>query len=217
MYKARTAVFIALDPQILVSAAGRCNKSGYTRLEEIRENAVGSSCLMPEPSCEQRFEEWDPRHRDRVRAFVFAMVRRADVAEDLTQDVFCLAWEARESYREQGKCLAYLLKIADRLVCRWSRQRRLVANLDQEGWKCHEPVSRAVAPLDVAARSEQMALLAEAMERLSPIQRRVLLLRYYGQLGFAEIADVTETPLNTVLSHCRRGMEALRSLLGPNL
>jgi DNA-directed RNA polymerase specialized sigma24 family protein len=41
----------------------------------------------------------------------------------------------------------------------------------------------------------------------------VLLLRYYGQFSFAEIAEMTGWPMNTALSHCRRGLEALRKLL----
>ncbi len=139
-----------------------------------------------------------------------------DIAEDLTQDVFCRAWEARESYQEQGKGLAYLLKIADRMVCKWWRWRKPVANLDKDGWACHEPASPTATPLDIAATAEQVSLLATAMEHLSPIQQRVLLLRYYGQLNFAEIAEITESPLSTTLSHCRRGMEALRKLLGPD-
>jgi DNA-directed RNA polymerase specialized sigma24 family protein len=40
-----------------------------------------------------------------------------------------------------------------------------------------------------------------------------LLLRYYGQLGFAEIADEIRCPLSTTLSHCRRGLETLRAIL----
>jgi RNA polymerase sigma-70 factor, ECF subfamily len=51
------------------------------------------------------------------------------------------------------------------------------------------------------------------LDRLSPPQRRVLLLRYYGQFTFAEIAEMIDCPLNTTLSHCRRGLEALRALL----
>ena len=112
--------------------------------------------------------------------------------------------------------MAYLLRIADRLVCKWWRRRNPVANLDKEGWNDHEPASPTATPLDLAATAEQMALLTNAMKRLSPIQQRVLLLRYYGQLNFAEIADITEIPLCTALSHCRRGIEALRTLLGPD-
>jgi RNA polymerase sigma-70 factor (ECF subfamily) len=60
------------------------------------------------------------------------------------------------------------------------------------------------------AQAEQ---LAAAMEGLSPPQRRVLLLRYHGQMSFSEIAETINCPLNTALSHCRRGLLALRELL----
>jgi RNA polymerase sigma-70 factor, ECF subfamily len=170
---------------------------------------------MRERGDEQRFGEWVCAHRATVRAFVFAMVRRADVAEDLTQDVFCRAWKARASYEEHGKGLAYLLRIADRLACNWNRRQKPVVNLDEEGWRSREPTGPALTPHQAAASSEEKALLAEAMERLSVDQQRVLLLRYYGQLSFAEIAQITGNPLNTTVSHCRRGIEALRKLLGP--
>jgi len=48
---------------------------------------------------------------------------------------------------------------------------------------------------------------------LSPPQRRALLLRYYGDLSFAEIAAIMGCPLGTALSHCRRGLLKLRELL----
>ena len=55
--------------------------------------------------------------------------------------------------------------------------------------------------------------MAEALDQLSVPQRRVLLLRYYGDMSFEEIAATLECPLNTALSHCRRGLLALRRLL----
>ena len=64
-----------------------------------------------------------------------------------------------------------------------------------------------------AVRAEENEQLAAALDQLSPPQRRVLLLRYYGQFSFAEIAEMIDCPLNTTLSHCRRGLEALRALL----
>ncbi len=51
------------------------------------------------------------------------------------------------------------------------------------------------------------------MEALTPPQRRVLLLRYYGDLSFSEIAEIVGCPLSTALSHCRRGLLTLRGLL----
>ncbi len=60
---------------------------------------------------------------------------------------------------------------------------------------------------------EETGRLTAALDRLSPAQRRVLLLRYFGQLSFADIATTTGLPLSTTLSHCRRGLETLRKLL----
>jgi RNA polymerase sigma-70 factor (ECF subfamily) len=166
-----------------------------------------------EPDDEQRFTQWVSAHGKAVRGFLLAMVRRADLADDLTQEVFCRAWRARHRYREEGKGRAYLLKIADRLL--HDRHRRLgpEQGLAENGWREHEPASRLPEPSQAALLAEQTEQLTAAIDRLSSIQQRVLLLRYYGQLSFAEIAQITECPLNTTLTHCHRGLETLRKLL----
>jgi RNA polymerase sigma-70 factor (ECF subfamily) len=142
-----------------------------------------------------------------------AMVRRADVADDLAQEVFCRAWQARRRYREQGNARAYLLRIADRLLCDRYRRGGREVTLDEKQWKQREPASRAVDPCEAATQAEAASRLTAALDCLSPQQQRVLLLRYYGQLSFAEIAEMVHCPLNTALSHCRRGLMALKKLL----
>jgi RNA polymerase sigma-70 factor (ECF subfamily) len=162
---------------------------------------------------ERRFAEWVRQHGRAVRGFLAAMLRRADLVDEVSQEVFCRAWQARSRYREQGSPRAYLLRIADRLVCDRVRRPRSPLNLDEAGWKQCEPTSRASEPSQAIQRAEEAQQLAAALDRLSIAQRRVLLLRYYGQFSFAEIADMTGLPLNTALSHCHRGLEALRKLL----
>jgi RNA polymerase sigma-70 factor (ECF subfamily) len=164
-------------------------------------------------SDDERLTGWMREHGRAVRGFLLAMVRREDLADDLKQEVFCRAWQARAAYSEKGSSLAYLLTIADRLVCDWYRRHEMEKNLDEESWKRHEPRSPLPEPPHTAATSEQVQRLAVALDRVSPIQRRVLLLRYYGQMSFAQIAEATECPLNTTLSHCRRALETLRKLL----
>ena len=162
---------------------------------------------------EQRFAGWVREHGRAVRGFLLARVRSADVADDLSQEVFHRAWQARHRYSEQGKARAYLLQIADRLVSDHRRREKHQTNLDPTGWKRCEPLSPAAEPLQAAVASEETKRLAAVLEQLSPVQQRVLLLRYYGQMGFAEIAELIDCPLNTTLSHCRRGLETLRKLL----
>ena len=160
------------------------------------------------------FADWVCAHGKAVRGFLRAMLPRADWADELCQEVFCRAWQARDRYREQGSARAYLLRIADRLACDRTRQSHVQVQLDENGWHEHEPVSSLAEPSQVVALGEQTQLLAEALGRLSPVQRRVLLLRYYGQFSFAEIAAMLGCRLNTALSHAHRGLELLRTLLG---
>ena len=162
---------------------------------------------------EQLFAQWVHQYGKAVRGFLLAMVRRADVADDLTQEVFCRAWQARSRYCEQGSARAYLLRIADRLACDRGRRPEQQVNLSNDGWRRNEPCDGMRGPDGAVVVAEEMEQLAAALDRLSPVQRRVLLLRYYGQFSFAEIAEVIDCPLNTTLSHCRRGLEALRKLL----
>ena len=161
----------------------------------------------------ERFAQWVREHGKAVRGFLAAMVRRGDMADDLCQEVFCRAWQARDRYTDQGKTRAYLLQIAARLACNASRRKEPQINLGDEAWKIHEPSGSTVEPSQAAAVTEQIALLYAALDKLSPMQRQVLLLRYYGQMDFQEIADTLQTPLSTTLSHCRQGSQSLRKLL----
>ena len=156
---------------------------------------------------------WVREHGGVVRAFLLGLVRRADVADDLLQDVFRRAWQARGSYQEQGRERAYLLRIADRLVCDRGRRMGVEVNVDEQAWQQLEPETGKDSPLDAMARHETSGELTAALAALSAPQRRVLLLRYFSDMDFATIAQQMEIPLNTALSHARRGLLALRKQL----
>jgi RNA polymerase sigma factor (sigma-70 family) len=186
-------------------------------LGDLRLLSVGKTSLTRQANQDDRFIGWAREHGQAVRGYLLAMVRRPDLADDLAQEVFCRAWQARSRYREVGNARAYLLRIADRLVCDRRRKSGRERTLDEESWKQIEPVSRVVEASEALARAEAASRLTEALDRLSPAQRRVLLLRYYGQMSFAEIAEIVDCPLSTALSHCRRGLLALRKLMVGNV
>jgi RNA polymerase sigma-70 factor (ECF subfamily) len=168
----------------------------------------------PPPTCDRELlSQWVHTHGRAVRGYLLALVRRDDVADDLLQEVFRRAWEARGRYRESGAARAYLIRIADRLVCDRARQGRREVNVEPADWEQIEPADGEAEPSERLSQSESRARLTEALERISPAQQRVLLLRYYGDLEFAEIAQIVGCPLNTALSHARRGLLALRKVL----
>jgi len=164
------------------------------------------------PSAE-RVTHWVHAHGRAVRGYLRALVRHEDEADDLAQEVFRRAWTARDTYQEQGTARSYLLRIADRLVCDRARRMHREVNFDSQTWEMIEPQAETGDPLDLIGQTEAQQQLAEALDRLTPAQRRVLLLRYYGQMPFAEVARTMSCPLNTVLSHCRRGLLTLRKIL----
>jgi RNA polymerase sigma-70 factor (ECF subfamily) len=167
----------------------------------------------PPADADDRLARWVCEHGRAVRGYLMGLVRSPDVADDLTQEVFRRAWEARTRYQESGNARAYLLTIADRLACDRGRRVGREVTIDENAWRRLEPAEDDDSAADSLVQAETRRQLAAALDGLSAEQRRVLLLRYYGDMSFKEIAETMETPLNTVLSHCRRGLAALRKLL----
>jgi RNA polymerase sigma-70 factor, ECF subfamily len=164
-----------------------------------------------------RLAHWVREHGRAVHGYLFSLTRDRHAADDLLQDVFCRAWEARRRYVDNGRERAYLLRIADRLACDRVRRAhntrgRREKLLDADRWKIIEPIANG-QPHDELLAGERQTQLNRALETLSEPQRRTLLLRYFGDLEFSDIARILDCPLNTALSHGRRGLQALRRLL----
>lgn len=164
-------------------------------------------------SPDELLASWVREHSAAIRGYALALVRRPDVADDVLQEVFRRAWQVRDSFRRQGQDRAFLIRIADHLVCDRARRLGRELNLDETGWQAQEPTAEGNDPAELVQWREAEQDLTIAIEQLSPAQRRVLLMRYFGGLEFADIAEQIGCPLNTALSHCRRGLQTLRKLM----
>lgn len=159
---------------------------------------------------EECLTDWVRQHADSLRGYLWSLTRDAPLAEDLLQETFLRVWRQRADYVEQGKERAYLFRIADRLVIDNRRRQAIrktsviVTDSEDDGQE---------QPIEGVLRDERREQLDAAMKNLSPIQQRVLSLRYFGELPFEEIASVVGCPLGTALSHVHRGLEQLRKIL----
>jgi RNA polymerase sigma-70 factor (ECF subfamily) len=162
---------------------------------------------------EDRLARWVRDHARALRGYLLGTLRRHDAADDVLQEVFRRAWQSRGQYREEGRERAYLLRIADRLVVDRSRRLGREIILDDDAWHEVEPAARELPADDAIIRGEVSDELNSALDQLSLAQRRVLLMRYFGDLSFEEISQALDCPIGTALSHCRRGLAALRKLL----
>jgi RNA polymerase sigma-70 factor (ECF subfamily) len=135
------------------------------------------------------------------------------VAEEVLLDVYMQVWRQASSYDEgRGGPLAWLTTMArsraiDRLRSGRQRQQR-EESLELAG----DQSSPANIEEEVAA-SEMSRKVRGALELLSPEQREVIELAYYGGMSHSEIAAKLGQPLGTVKTRTRLGMMKLREML----
>ncbi len=160
-----------------------------------------------------------PRTRDALVTELFeaegaSLVRLArlftddrNAAEDIVQEAFIRLHRSAHRIQDPTKAAAYLRSIVMNLT-RDHNRRGLMSLRHQEAMPSGTVPE---LPEDVlAGDSERMAII-DAIRELSPRQRDCLLLRYYAELSEREIAQVLGISPNSVKTHCRRGLEALRA------
>lgn len=113
--------------------------------------------------------------------------------------------------------MAWLMTIArsraiDRLRSGWQdRQRKEPLDM------LNDRETEAASPEEATVASERQKFVRTALRTLSPEQREVIELAYYGGLSHSEIAVKLNQPLGTVKTRTRLGMMKLRETLGPML
>jgi len=155
------------------------------------------------------FGELIRRHGSAVRGLLRRMGATPALADDVAQDAFLAAFEQISDFRGEGTFQAWVKRIAARLyVKRWRRDARAqaiaeLADAERETQTGGEAASASRIDLD------------EAMKALAPIERLCVCLCYGGGLSHAEAAEALNTPLGTVKSHVKRGLDKLRRRLAP--
>lgn len=133
-------------------------------------------------------------------------------AQDLTQDVFLRFFTKLYLYQDKGKLRNYLLKIATNLSNDIFRKIKPTIPIEQyfdipDGEK---------TPLERVETEELKSEVNTALQMLTLEQREVIILRFYHDLSFKDIARITDANLSTVKSRYRRGMETLKKRLEVN-
>ncbi len=129
-----------------------------------------------------------------------------NAAEDLVQEAFIRLHRAAHRIKDPSKAAAYLRSIVINLA-RDHNRRGLMSLRHQEALP---PGSAPDAPEDVLELDEQRRRVIDELRDLSARQRDCLLLRFYLELTEQETAEALGISKNSVKTHCRRGMEALR-------
>lgn len=154
---------------------------------------------------EAAFVELVHRHQNPLLNFFVRMGVYTD-AEDLVQETFVRLYRNRERYRPTARFTTYLYMLARHV---WADRGRKLAR----GERLHDSL-RLDADIAVSERrpprSPGSLDVEEALARLSPKLREVVVLNVYQGLRYQDIAEVLRIPLGTVKSRLNLALESLR-------
>jgi RNA polymerase sigma-70 factor (ECF subfamily) len=147
------------------------------------------------------FEELFARYRQPLYGFFRRRLESRDRAEDLVQETFLAVIRGASRYEPRALVRTYLYGIALKLVV--TARRKLA----------RDPAPEPLATIGGAV--ENALWIQQALEKLDPSEREILMLREYEQLRYTEIADLLRLPVNTVRSRLFRSRLALKQRLEP--
>jgi RNA polymerase sigma-70 factor (ECF subfamily) len=147
---------------------------------------------------------------DKIARYVFVRLGNRTEAEDITGEVFLKALESLGSYKERGVPMqAWLFKIAHNLVVDYFRKsaKRKTVPVDTV------QVVDEMDPQAVAETNIEFARVSNAMEQLTPSQRQVLQLRFFGELTSEEVGRIMNKSDGAVRELQSAAIKSLRKML----
>jgi RNA polymerase sigma-70 factor, ECF subfamily len=158
------------------------------------------------------------QYQHRLLRYLLHLTGNRAVAEDLFQEVWVRVLEKGHLYDGRNRFVTWLMSIAHNVAIDHLR-RRNPASLDEmqdpEDGAPFEPPDSGPSPFEQAAVHQQQDMLQEALDRVAPLFREVLVLRFQEQMKLEEIAKLIHIPVATVKTRLYRGVQALRPLIHP--
>lgn len=191
------------------------DETGYSGLddEELMQRLAYSDLVA--------FRALYDRYGNLVYSAALRVVRDAQIAEDMVQEIFLRIWRKPESYvAQRGRFVTWLTSVTrnravDEVRSRGRRFRHETASPEEQEREL--PASEQDDPALTAELSDQRRLILAALTQIPAEQREIIVLAYFGGLTQQEIAERLSQPLGTVKTRIRLGMQKLRAALTPEL
>ena len=158
-------------------------------------------------------------HQNRVYAYILMITKNKELADDLFQDTFIKVINTIRSgsYNEEGKFLQWVMRIAHNLTIdhfRKSNRIPVVDNSKNENFDIFENLNMMDKSIEDRIITDQIHKdVRKLIEFLPEEQREVLYMRYYAEMSFKDIAEVTDVSINTALGRMRYALINLRKLI----
>jgi RNA polymerase sigma factor (sigma-70 family) len=185
----------------------------------MRLTADSQEPALPNDDPRRRFELLALPHLDAAYNLARWLTGSVADAEDVVQEAYLRAYRFFDTFRGDN-IRVWLLTIVRNSFHTWVKENRsprlgFVAELPEPDSAEDERIlwgSPQADPETLLLRDIDHATVGRLMQRLPAAYREILLLREVEELSYREIADITGTPVGTVMSRLSRAREALRRL-----
>ena len=165
------------------------------------------------------YEELVHRHRDKIYARAFSMMRNEDEALDLSQEAWVKGWQRLKQFKHNASFTTWMTRICINLCLDYLRKkkRRQTDSLEQMaeevgGVERRMPIEE-YNPTETVEREELREQIDAALAKLSYEHRTVLLLHEFERLEYKEIAKAMHCSIGTVMSRLFYARRRLANLL----
>lgn len=148
------------------------------------------------------------RYKVAVFGVALGILRRPADAEDAAQDAFIKAYQGLHTFQLDKRFSTWMFAITANVCKNKLRRERLFAPL-----KYLTRLSKGNDPAQQLAQEERAQLMRSTLDQLSTKYRMPLVLRYYADLEYKEIADMLRLPEGTVKTRIHRAKSELKKLL----
>lgn len=162
------------------------------------------------------------RHKDRVYSYIFHIVKNRDLAEDIFQETFVKAITTirQGRYTDSGKFSSWISRIAHNLIIDYYRQEKAENTVSTDNDEATDILNRRdLADENVEdhlVKRQIMGDVRRIIRALPKSQREVLVMRYYRNMSFKEIAAATGVSINTALGRMRYAILNMRRIAKEN-
>ena len=171
------------------------------------------------------------RYKSSIHSYIYFIVRNKELTEDIFQETFVkvIMTIKQGRYTENGKFKAWITRIAHNLIIDNFRQERsentisndeveidLFNNIKLCDGTIEDNIVRHQVLSDVKKLVKHLPDVRRLMEFLPDEQREVVYMRFYQDLSFKEIADITGVSINTALGRMRYAILNMRRMADEN-
>lgn len=165
------------------------------------------------------FDELLARYKDRIFNYILFMVKDREAADDLFQDtivkVIVRLQEGR--YKADGRFSFWLSRVAHNAVIDYFRDKASDPMVEAQDDEALCRLGRKTAVADSheqrVAKTQALASARLLMDNLPPNQREVVYMRFYQEVPFKEIAEMTGVSIGTALGRMRYGLINMRKMV----